>query len=61
MNTFNIICGLASIVSLVVGICTLRAAYSIKIHIGLTKSTKTIVKQKADGKDIMQAGGDING
>jgi hypothetical protein len=61
MSTFNIICGLASIASLVVGICTLRAAYSIKVHIGLTKSTRTVVRQKAEGKDIMQAGGDING
>jgi len=61
MNTFNVVSGLASIISLAISIWALRAVYSIKVKIGLTDKSQTRIKQRAEGKDIRQAGGDIHG
>lgn len=60
MNVFNIIAGVASIVSLIVSILVLKGLHEVKIKIGFTDKSRTKISQKATGRGIQQAGGDMN-
>lgn len=60
MNVFNIVVGVASIVSLFVSILALKGVHDVKIYIGFTNKSRTKISQKATGRDIQQAGGDMN-
>ena len=61
MVYFNVISGLASIVSLVVSFFALRTVYKVKVEIGLTENSHNKVEQKANGRNIRQAGRDLRG
>jgi len=61
MVYFNVVSGLASIASLCLSIWALFRVHSIEVKLGFTKISRTSVKQKANGRDIRQAGGDIHG
>ena len=60
MNVFNIVVGVASIVSLFVSILALKGVHEVKIKIGFTDKSRTKVGQKATGQNIRQAGGNMN-
>jgi hypothetical protein len=61
MEYFNIISGVASIASLGLSVWALRRVHTIEAHFGLTTKANTKISQKAVGRDIQQAGGDIHG
>ncbi len=61
MEKFEIIAGVASIFSLLVGIFIAKQVCNIKNNITMKSSQKTKVKQSAEGGNITQAGRDING
>lgn len=58
MVYFNLISGLASIASLVVSILAFVCIRKVEIRLG---GTEMNIKQRAEGRDIKQAGGDMNG
>ena len=60
MQAFTVIAGAASIVSLIVSILAIKGVHDVKIHVGFTDKSRTKVSQKASGRDIRQAGGDMN-
>jgi len=61
MSFFNIISGIASIASLGLSIWALRRVHGVEMKFGSIHESHVNVKQKANGKDIKQAGRDING
>jgi len=66
MKVFNIIAGIASILSLTLSVIAIRKVCKIETRIKIEDNsgdvTNSVVKvsQKANGKNIMQAGGDLN-
>lgn len=60
MSFFNIISGVASIASLGLSIWALFRVHSVEIKFGLVNKSHVNIKQKANGKDIKQAGRDMH-
>ena len=60
MSLFNIISGLASITSMGLSIWALFRIHSVEIKFGLVKKSHVNIKQRANGKDIRQAGRDMH-
>jgi|WetSurMetagenome_2_1015567.scaffolds.fasta_scaffold262722_2 hypothetical protein len=63
MNYFNIIAGMASIISLLITVCVYKEVNQIKINLKIeNNSTKKInkISQKAIGENISQIGRDKN-
>lgn len=66
MNLFNIMAGTASIISLIISIIAIKKVVNIETRINITDQSTNIIdssnkiSQKANGKDITQAGRDIN-
>ena len=60
MDIFNILAGVASIVSLVVSILAFKGVHDVKVHVGFADKSRNKLIQKASGNKIQQAGRDIN-
>jgi len=66
MSVFNIIAGTASIISLIISIIAIKKVVNIETRININDQSTNIIdssnkiSQKASGKDITQAGRDIN-
>lgn len=61
MDVFNIVAGIASIVSLVITLLTLNKVTQIKKNIDNSVNSKQTLKNgNVENSNVMQAGGDIN-
>ena len=66
MKYFNIIAGIASIVSLIISIIAIKKVIKVETKINIDDhsshiaSSQNKTSQKAKGNNITQAGGDIN-
>jgi len=60
MNTFNIIAGVASIISFGVSLWAIKRVRDVEVRINITDQSQLHINQKAQGEDIKQAGRDMN-
>lgn len=61
MNMFNILAGVASILSLIVSLLAFKGVRDVKVQVGFTRMSRDKITQKASGNKIQQAGRDVNG
>ena len=61
MQIFNIVAGIASILSLLVSLLVFKGVRDVKVKIGFTHKSQDTITQKASGNKIKQAGRDVNG
>ena len=66
MNVFNIVAGIASILSLIISVVAIRKVCKIETKIKMEDNSSHItnshnkISQKAKGTNITQTGGDLN-
>lgn len=61
MSLFSIVSDIASIASLGLSIWALFRVHSVETKFSVINKSHVNIKQKANGKDIKQAGGDMHG
>jgi len=66
MNVFNVITGVASILSLIISVTAIKKVLKLEANINIDDHSRHVtnshnrISQKAKGENISQAGGDMN-